>query len=112
MNINDIPQELIAKYFDVVYEFGVVTYHQCPAHSPHLKLHTTLAVKGADGGMQVHTVYGKDLIELCQHAVEFLEPRGWTGHSEQVKRGLIGAALAITNTIARGIKSGKVEIVS
>lgn len=107
-----LPHETIMKYFDVIYEFGLLTNTGLsPCESPGQPLRIPISYRDKAGLLHSCTAYGTNLIEVCQRAVDFLEPRGWIGHGEELKRGLYGAAIAITNTISKAVEIGKVEIV-
>lgn len=108
----EIPDDLKVKYFDVIYEFGLLTNTGLsPVESKDHPFRIPLQFKGDDGITSRCTVYGRDLLEACRRALEWLEPRGWKGHSQIMREGLTGFAVRLANTLAQGARAGKIEIV-
>lgn len=107
----DIPDEIRLKYFDIIYEFGLLTNSgRSPAESPGMPLRIPLEIRDQQGSLRCCTAYGKDVYEVCAIALEFLEKYGWKGHSEKMAEGLMAAARAICNTITDSMRSGRMEI--
>lgn len=108
----EIPDDLKVKYFDVIYEFGLLTNTgRSPCESPGMPFRIPVEFRGEDGINSKCTCYGATLPEVCQRALEWLEPKGWKGHSQIIREGLTGFAIRLANTLSQGARAGKIEIV-
>lgn len=107
----DLPLETVVRYFDVIYEFGLLTNSgHSPVESADHPYRIPISFRDSAGLLHSCTAYGQDVIQVCQRALEFLEPRGWVSHSQKMEAGLMAAAHAIANTVAYAVTRRKVEI--
>jgi hypothetical protein len=108
----EISEDLKVKYFDIIYEFGLLTNTgHSPSESPGQPFRIPIHHKGPDGITSKCTCYGVDLLEACRRALEWLEPRGWKGHSQIMEEGLTNFAHGVKNMLEQGTKAGKIEVV-
>ncbi len=105
----ELTPEQKSKYFDVIYEFGLGDAPKSARSEGRFCIPLNYAAPPGMTGLAL--VYGDSLEEVCEKAIAWLEPRGWVCRSETMRIGLTNFARGVTNMIAGGVQSGKVEII-
>lgn len=76
----NISEDLKVKYFDIIYEFGLMTNTGLsPCESPGQPFRIHCVAKDKDGIRCQTTCYGKDIEQVCAMALEWLEAHNWKG---------------------------------